>query len=96
MHGYGEIPFVELVEEFIKNKFSRDEMINNKVAVPGSTLVYQNQLIFGGTPPMLSNLDDFDSPYALGLYDEILNKYVFRKTNSLSVFYSILWGLNQV
>ena len=75
IHGYGEIPFVGLVDGFIKNNFSRNEMINNKVIVPGSSLVFNNQLIFGGTPPMLSNLDDFDSPYALGLYDDILKKY---------------------
>jgi len=74
-HGDGELPVSLIVEQFINRDCSRERMINEKVTVPGSSLVYENQLIFGGPGKLLKNLDDFDSPYSLGLYDEILNKY---------------------
>ena len=50
-------------------------MINEKVTVPGSSLVFEDKLIFGGPGKLLRSLDEFDSPYALGLYDDILSKY---------------------
>ena len=74
-HGDGELPVSLIVEQFINHDCSRERMINEKVTVPGSSLVYKNQLIFGGPGKLLNSLDEFDSPYALGLYDEILNKY---------------------
>jgi len=74
-HGDGELPVSLIVEQFINHDFSRERMINEKVTVPGSSLVYEKQLIFGGPGKLLKNLDEFDSPYALGLYDEILNKH---------------------
>ena len=75
IHGDGELPVSLIVEEFIKHNCSRKRMIDEKVTVSGSSLVFENQLIFGGPEVLLMNLDEFDSPYALGLYDEILNKY---------------------
>ena len=74
-HGDGELPFSLIVKEFIKYDYSRKKMITNKATVPGASLVYENQLIFGGTGELLKSLDEFDSPYILGLYDEILSKY---------------------
>ena len=59
-HGDGELPVSLIVEQFINRDCSRERMINEKVTVPGSSLVYENQLIFGGPGKLLKNLDDFD------------------------------------
>jgi radical SAM superfamily enzyme YgiQ (UPF0313 family) len=75
VHGDGELPMHHIVNEYIKHDCSKERMINEKVAAPGTSLVYQNQLIFAGPLQRLKGLDEFDSPYALGLYDEILDKY---------------------
>ena len=63
------LPVSLIVEQFMNHDCSRERMINEKITVPGSSLVYENQLIFGGPGKLLKNLDEFDSPYALGLYD---------------------------
>ena len=73
IHGEGEVPFANLVEALSNRGGNIGKL--KEFDIPGCSAVVGDELVWGTPAEDITDLDVFESPYMLGLYDDIWSKY---------------------